>query len=103
MAFYEEAEQAADKLTVKVIKDQFDDMISQANIYIDKVVNNRYGDLSKNMDRINLLKTRLLALKTKYNLPAVDDEIDGYISIVDSEIVALQARWNIEVYDILNL
>ena len=102
MAFYEDAEQAKDKQSVKNWKDQFDNIIADANRELDTITNDRWGPIAKYVTHINLLKSHMTALKAKYNLPAVDTELDSFISQVDSEVSAIQARWNNEVYDILN-
>ena len=102
MAFYEDAEQARDKQSVMQWKNQFDNIINDCNSYIDKITQDRWGDLSKYVNHVNLLKSHMEGLKAKYPIPAVIAELDAFIETVDQEVSDVQARWNAEVYNILN-
>ncbi len=101
MGFYEDAQEIKDKESVRQWKNQFDNIISDATKYIDDIVTNRYGDLGRFSTHINLLKSYFEALKIKY--PAQATQIDGFITTVDSEIAAVQDRWNTEIYDKLQV
>ena len=101
MAFYDDAEIADDKKSLKAWKDQFDNTIVEAGKYIDRIIQDRYGELSKHTDAINTLKGKMEALKTKY--PSAVAELAGYIVAVDSQVQAIKDRWDLEVYDKLNI
>ncbi len=97
MDFYEDAELADDKKSLKGWKDQFDNTMVEADKYIDRVTQDRYGELSKYTDSINTLKAKMEAFKIKH--PEATTEIDGYMSTVDAQVQAKKDRWNNEVYN----
>lgn len=97
MGFIEDSELNQDKSRIRNLTNRFDEVVIQSNVYIDTVVNNRYGDLAKNITLVNTLKTSLEELKLKY--PEAATEIDSRITQVNLDIDALKARWDLEVYN----
>ena len=97
MGFYEDAELYQAKARVRNLINRFDEVITNSNVYIDTIVNERYGDLAKNVYLVNTLKTSLEELKAKH--PEATAEIDARILQVDSDINALKTRWDTEIRD----